>query len=92
MLLPAIGVYAGSVLFEGERNDAVVNVGRRPTFDGDGITVEAHLIDWDGDLYGRQLDVALLHRLRGEVKFDGIESLVAQIHADIDTARQLLND
>ena len=78
------------MLFEGERNDAVVNVGRRPTFDGDGITVEAHLIDWDGDLYGRQLDVAFLHRLRGEVKFDGIESLVAQIRADIDTARALL--
>lgn len=90
VLLPAIGVYAGSVLFEGERNDAVVNVGRRPTFDGNGITVEAHLIDWDGDLYGRQLDVEFLHRLRGEVKFDGIESLVAQIHADIDAARVLL--
>lgn len=90
VLLPAIGVYAGTVLFEGERNDAVVNVGRRPTFDGEGITVEAHLIDWDGDLYGRQLDVAFLHRLRGEVRFDGIESLVAQIHADIEAARGLL--
>ena len=90
VLLPAIGVYAGTVLFEGEENDAVVNVGRRPTFEGEGITVEAHLIDWDGDLYGRQLDVAFRHRLRGEVKFDGIDSLVTQIRADIDEARVLL--
>ncbi len=88
--LPALGVYAGVVEFGQERHDAVINVGRRPTFDGDGVTVEAHLIDWDGDLYGRSLDVELLHRLRGEVKFAGIEQLVAQIRRDIQEAKTLL--
>lgn len=87
--LPAIGVYAGTVVVGRERHDAVINVGRRPTFEADGITVEAHLIDWDGDLYGRSLDVELRHRLRGEVKFAGIDELVAQIRRDIEAARAL---
>ncbi len=88
--LPALGVYAGVVVFGQERHESVINVGRRPTFDGDGITVEAHLIDWDGDLYGRSLDVEVHHRLRGEVKFAGVDELVAQIHRDIEEARVLL--
>jgi riboflavin kinase/FMN adenylyltransferase len=85
--LPALGVYAGVVIFGRERHDAVINVGRRPTFDGEGVTVEAHLIDWDGDLYGRSLDVELHVRLRGEVRFDSVDSLVAQIRRDIEAAR-----
>lgn len=89
--LPALGVYSGAVVFGRERHKAVINVGRRPTFAGDGVTVEAHLIDWDGDLYGRSLDVELHHRLRGEVKFTGIDELVAQIRRDIEAARSLLD-
>lgn len=89
--LPALGVYSGAVVFGRERHEAVINVGRRPTFAGDGVTVEAHLIDWDGDLYGRSLDVELHHRLRGEVKFTGIDELVAQIRRDIEAARALLD-
>lgn len=87
--LPAIGVYAGTVVVGRERHEAVINIGRRPTFAGDGVTVEAHLIDWDGDLYGRSLDVELRHRLRGEIKFAGIDELVAQIRLDIEAARAL---
>lgn len=75
--------------------DAVVNVGTRPTFDGLTTTVEAHLLDvseraQDLDLYGRQLRLAFLARLRDEQRFDGPDALVAQIHDDIAAARSRL--
>ncbi|HMQ30472.1 MAG TPA: bifunctional riboflavin kinase/FAD synthetase [Chloroflexaceae bacterium] len=89
-VLPADGVYACHVALGGERLPAVTNVGVRPTFDGVRRTVEAHLLDWDGDLYGRTIGVEFLHRLRGEQKFAGVEALVAQIRRDADRARELL--
>lgn len=86
-MLPGLGVYAG--IIDGQA-EAVVNVGRRPTFGGGDVTVEAHLLDFDGDLYGETLDIALIRQIRSECKFDGFEALVAQIHLDIETARTLL--
>ncbi len=90
-VLPADGVYACRVVLDGERLPAVTNVGVRPTFEGARRTVEAHLLDWEGDLYGRSIVVEFLHRLRGEQKFAGIEALVAQIRRDADRARELLS-
>jgi riboflavin kinase/FMN adenylyltransferase len=95
--LPGDGVYACRV----EGTDAagatvtapaVVNVGRRPTFDGRDRTVEAHLLDApEGlDLYGGRLRLAFLARIRGEQRFDGPEALVARIRADVAEARRLL--
>ncbi|MGH0037800.1 MAG: bifunctional riboflavin kinase/FAD synthetase [Myxococcota bacterium] len=97
-VLPAAGVYAGElqILDEGERaarvrRAAVLNVGVRPTFeDGQGFLTEAHLLDWDGDLYGRRVEVDFRHRLRGEQRFDGVEALRAQIARDVEEARQRL--
>ncbi len=86
-ILPGLGVYAAIV--DG-RQEAVVNVGNRPTFGGGDVAVEAHLLDFDGDLYGETLDIALIQKIRSERKFDGFEALVAQIHLDIETARTLL--
>jgi len=86
-ILPGLGVYAA--IIDG-RQEAVVNVGYGPTFGGGDVTVEAHLLDFDGDLYGETLDVALVKQIRSERKFDGSEALVAQIHLDIATARTLL--
>ena len=91
IVLPATGVYAGWVTFENNRIPAVTNVGIRPTFDGRSVTVEAHLIDWDGDLYGRMIEVELAYRVRDEQKFDGVESLVEQIRSDVVTARRALD-
>lgn len=91
IVLPETGVYAGYAILEQGRVPAVTNVGIRPTFDGRSVTVEAHLIDWAGDLYGRVIEVELTHRLRAEQKFAGIENLVAQIHTDIAAARDVLN-
>ncbi len=89
-LLPANGVYAGIATVDGVRYAAVTNVGTRPTFDGEGVTVEVHLLDADLDLYGRQLEVTFRHRLRGEQRFEGVEALEAQIGRDVQRARDLV--
>jgi riboflavin kinase/FMN adenylyltransferase len=89
-VLPADGVYACRAYLDGVSLPAVTNVGLRPTFDGLRRTVEAHLLDWSGDLYGKLLRLEFLHRLRGEQKFSGIEALVTQIRSDADAARDLL--
>ncbi len=86
---PGHGVYAcvadGAV-------PAAVNVGVRPQFQtGRGTLIEAHLIDWHGDLYGRDLKLEFIARLRGERRFDTVEALVEQMHLDIDTARDLVS-
>lgn len=91
VLRPGGGVYAATAQHAQGRWDAVVNVGTRPTFDGVTTTVEAHLLDTaasaeDLDLYGEQLRLAFLARLRDERRFDGPDELVAQIHRDIDAA------
>jgi riboflavin kinase/FMN adenylyltransferase len=68
-----------------------VNVGRRPTFGGGLITVEAHLLDYTGDLYGRTLRLEFQDRLREERAFPGPEALVAQIRSDLAEARRVLS-
>jgi riboflavin kinase / FMN adenylyltransferase len=86
LVSPGHGVYAA---FANGR-PAAVNVGIRPTFEtGRGLLVEAHLIDFDGDLYGRTLRIAFISRLRGERRFPGVEELIAQMHRDVEAAREL---
>jgi riboflavin kinase/FMN adenylyltransferase len=84
---PGHGVYACRV---GERM-AAVNVGVRPTF-GAGLhpLVEAHVLDFEGDLYGQRLTVEFVARLRSEQRFESVEELVAQMHRDVETTRELL--
>lgn len=89
-IIPANGVYAGWATFADQRYMAVTNVGLRPTFNGEGITVEAHLLDFDGDLYGQWLDFTFESRLRPEQRFSGIDALIAQIRLDSDAARAYL--
>jgi riboflavin kinase/FMN adenylyltransferase len=69
-----------------------MNIGHRPTVDGSSRTVEVHLLDWDGDLYGQTLSVSLEHFLRPEQKFASLEALKNQIQTDCLTARSLLAD
>jgi riboflavin kinase/FMN adenylyltransferase len=88
--LPAHGVYAAWVEVGGDRFPAVVNVGVRPTFDGSTVTVEAHVLDADLDLYGRSIDVGFVGHIRGERRFDGVDALVEQIGNDIESARRIL--
>ena len=91
--LPADGVYAAwYVLPDGTRQRAAVNVGKRPTFytDADRSLVEAHLIDFDGDLYGQQARVDFIRMLRAERRFDGLDALKSQLQTDIADANDLL--
>ncbi len=86
LVSPGHGVYAA---FANGR-PAAVNVGVRPTFEtGRGLLIEAYLIDYEGDLYGQTLRVAFIGRLRGERRFPNVEDLVAQMHRDVDAAREL---
>lgn len=91
---PALGVYAVRIgrLVEGEAQwiDGVANIGVRPTFGGDDIVLEAHAFDFEGDLYGQLISVALIEYIREEKKFDGLAALQAQIAADCLTARGIL--
>lgn len=91
-MLPAKGVYAGWVHLNGETFMSVANIGNRPTFDGKTVTVEAHLLDFDRDIYGKQLVFDLVARLRPEMKFNGFEELVAQIKRDVIAGRELLSN
>ncbi len=85
------GVYAVRATWNGERRDGVANVGRNPTFgQGRERTLEAHLFDFDGELYGRVLRVEFVERLRGEMKFSSPRALVEQIREDARRAREVL--
>jgi len=91
--LPADGVYAARVVLpDGSRHDAAVNLGRRPTFHdrADHSLLEAHLLDFAGDLYGKRLRVSFAAFLRGERKFNGVDDLRAQLQHDIAHARAAL--
>jgi riboflavin kinase / FMN adenylyltransferase len=101
--LPRQGVYAVRVLIEGETTDSsplldhllpvaagVMNIGYRPTINSTTQSVEIHLLDWSGDLYGKNLTVELEEFLRTEQKFASLEELKAQINADCTKAKSLL--
>ena len=70
--------------------NGVMNVGRRPTVNGVQLTVEVHLLDWSGDLYGQTLSASLIEFLRPEQKFASLDALKTQIQADCDVARKVL--
>jgi len=89
-MLPPDGVYAVRVRRDGVWIDGVANIGTNPTFGDTGRTLEAHLFDFDADLYGAHLDVAFMERLRGEETFPSVDALVAQIARDAEQARALL--
>ena len=91
-VVPAFGVYAGFVLAGDQRYAACTNVGVAPTFARTEDRVEAYLLDFEGDLYGRVVDVGFTHRIRGEKKFSGIDELKAQIQRDVEVARSLATE
>jgi len=88
--LPAPGVYAIKARYNLQEFSGVVNIGRRPTFDNGRSTIEVHLLDFSGDLYGQKLRIYFVERLRSERKFAEPEELVDAIKADVVRARQIL--
>lgn len=91
-ILPCDGVYAVKVKWRDHSYNGVINIGRRPTFDGGHITLEIHIIDFQGDLYGERLRIYFVDRLRGEEKFASVEELQEAVLKDIEQARKRLDD
>jgi riboflavin kinase/FMN adenylyltransferase len=88
---PLMGVFAIRVgLGDGEWRDGVANLGTRPAVGGEGMLLEAHVFDFDGDLYGRRLEVEFVKKLRDETNFEDIDDLVVQMHEDERQARNCL--
>ncbi len=90
-LIPGNGVYACRIRGEFGWGKGVVNIGVRPTFDGQLRRVEAFIFDFDSDLYGQQLALGFIARIREERRFDSVEELRRQIEADAASARVLLD-
>jgi riboflavin kinase/FMN adenylyltransferase len=98
-IIPQNGVYAtrvrlfdqaGSGSLANESLAAVTNIGTRPTFQAGRVSVETHLLDWSGDLYGRRIELAFHGRIREEKRFSGPQELATQIARDADQARAIL--
>ena len=89
-LLPALGVYAVRALVGGRWIDGVASLGVRPTFGAGPMSVEVFLFDYEGDLYGKHLEVSFIRRIRGEEKFPDADALVQQVRLDVAQAREIL--
>ncbi len=89
LLIPGRGVYAGFAWFGRERYAACTNVGVAPTFRRGENKVEAYLLDFEGDLYGKTIDLSFVERIRDERRFSGIEELKAQIARDVEDAQRI---
>lgn len=89
-LIPKDGVYATRFRVQGHWYDAMTNIGFRPTVDGSQHKIETHIFDFDGDLYGQEVDLAFYAGLRPEKKFSGLEELQKQLQHDKEQSRQWL--
>jgi riboflavin kinase / FMN adenylyltransferase len=94
LVLPPSGVYAAHAHVEAGQFRAVVNIGVRPTMTraSDSVTVEAHLLGFDGDLYGQEVELTFVEKLRDEQKFPSVEQLRAQIARDINCASKVFDN
>ncbi len=90
-LCPKTGIYAVTVECRDGRFMGVANIGYSPTFDDHLFTVEVHILDYHGDLYGEKIRVNFIERLRSEIRFDSLAALSDQIRADIVAARRILS-
>ncbi|MBZ0220911.1 MAG: bifunctional riboflavin kinase/FAD synthetase [Candidatus Methylomirabilis sp.] len=90
-LLPADGVYAAYAVVEGKRRMAVVNVGTAPTFGGKKRCIEAHILGFRDDIYGKDIEVEFVRRLRGEKAFASSEALARRIRMDAERAERILS-
>ncbi|MGD9543973.1 MAG: bifunctional riboflavin kinase/FAD synthetase [Methylocystis sp.] len=84
------GIYAVTLEVDGTRHQGVASFGRRPTFDNGAPLLEVFVFDFEGDLYGKEVEVAFYGFIRGEAKFDSVETLVARMRLDVEAARRIL--
>lgn len=90
-VIPANGVYAVHAHLGAENHDGVANIGLRPTFDGSARTVEAHILDFEGELYGTELILEFVKRLRPERRYASADKLISQMQQDVESARIVLS-
>jgi riboflavin kinase/FMN adenylyltransferase len=88
--LPAFGVYATWTILSEARYQSATSIGIRPQFDGEHPSVETFIFDFDEDIYDQNLRIELVERLRPELKFESVDELVRQMHADVERSRQIL--
>jgi riboflavin kinase/FMN adenylyltransferase len=91
-LCPKTGIYAVTVEISGNRYPGAANIGYSPTFDDHKYTVEIHILDFNQNIYGQEIRVNFIKRIRDEKKFAGVDELGAQIRRDIETARRILSE
>lgn len=89
-LIPNDGVYAVRVIVDGEIYGGMANMGKQPTFDNRNHAFEVHIFDFNADIYGRIIRVEFVAHLRSEMKFSGVDALIAQLKQDENTARNVL--
>ena len=89
-VIPKRGVYVIFALIEGTRYEGVLNIGYNPTFGNNDLTVEGHLFNFQGDIYGKKVTIFFVERLRDEMKFSGPEELTVQIQRDIARGKEIL--
>ena len=89
--LPADGVYATRAYINDKVYQSVTNIGLRPTFDGKGRTIESYILNFNGNLYGRELRVDVVERLRDEKRFNSVEELKKQVEEDVKQGKAALN-
>ena len=90
-LVPAYGVYAVLAEVDGRCYEGAASIGIRPTFDTGFFSIEVFLFDFDGDLYGKQMEVSFVHYLRDEKKFTDSQALISQMRNDVEEAKKVLH-
>ncbi|TYP95451.1 riboflavin kinase / FMN adenylyltransferase [Fodinibius salinus] len=91
-IIPKDGVYAVKVQVGEHQLHGMMNIGTRPTFEGEARTLEVNLFDFDGEIYGKEIEVQFFNRIRDEKKFEGKEELISQLKEDEGEAKELLTD
>jgi riboflavin kinase/FMN adenylyltransferase len=90
-LIPATGVYAVTVFVRNKWYQGMLNIGYRPTFEGNDRTIEVHIFDFDQEIYGEQIKIEMVDRIRDEQKFEGIDQLKKQLEKDKVSSKAILN-
>jgi len=90
--LPHIGVYATTITIANKTYRSMTNIGNNPTFNGRDVTLETHVFDYDGLLYGKQISISFAFFMRDEIKFTGKAELIAQLHQDYETINQFFDE
>ena len=85
--MPAEGVYAGTAQLDGRRWAAAISIGRTPTFEDETLQIEAHLLDFESEVYDRPVRIRFHKRLRAQQRFESAEELMRQINTDVQRVR-----